>query len=137
MGQFSWIKSDDNQPIYETEGHQSTVYMLSPDGNHLREDAYEGYGVFGGKDAFVFWMEQNLPELCEGKTQDEIRDLFFNHEDNLFDITSAQELGATFEKYPFALKFTSEPMDYSLAENSKSDPDQGWFVEEEEEECWG
>jgi hypothetical protein len=135
MGQFSWIKSDDNQPIYSDEGHQSTVYMLSPDGNHFREDAYEGYGVFGGKDAYVFWMEQNLPEECVGKTSDEIRDRFFNHPNDLFEITSAQELGATFAKYPFALKFTEMPRPYDTVRNSESDPDQGWF-QEEEEDCY-
>lgn len=136
MGQFSWIKSDDNQPIYSEDGHHSTVYMLSPDGNHFREDAYEGYGEFGGKDAYVFWMEQNLPELCEGKTSKEIRDLFFAHDEDLFEITSAQELGSTFKKYPFALKFTSKPMDYNHAKNSESDPNQGWFMEEQDEEFY-
>jgi hypothetical protein len=66
MGFFSWRTQDTNQSIpnifavYNDEGHEVfTVYMTDDKGNQWREDEYEGYGVFGGKDFYVLLAEMN------------------------------------------------------------------------------
>ena len=64
MGCFSWIAQDTNSPIYITgwqkPGYaQRTYYMWDNKGNFWKESAYEGYGMFGGKDYYVLLAEMN------------------------------------------------------------------------------
>ena len=50
MGMYSWITSDTNESIsnvYSVKG-ALPVKLLDNEGNEYFEDAYEGYGVFGG-----------------------------------------------------------------------------------------
>jgi hypothetical protein len=58
MGFFSWLKSDDGQPIRNrhTEGGATPCKLLLPDGTEIKCDAYDGYGSFGGLDFY---------ELCD------------------------------------------------------------------------
>ena len=64
MGFFSWIAQDTNEPIYIT-GYQQpgyeqrTYYMWDNKGNSWKEQSYEGYGMFGGKDYYVLLAELN------------------------------------------------------------------------------
>lgn len=53
MGFFSW-KTDKGVSIPNVYSSRPTftVYMVMPDGKKYREDAYEGYGVFGGMDFY-------------------------------------------------------------------------------------
>jgi len=65
MGFFSWKTSDTDKSIMNVHSGATvrTAYMLRPGGEApYEEQAYEGYGVFGGKDAFVHLAEMNLPE---------------------------------------------------------------------------
>lgn len=86
MGYFSWKTADTGQTIWNEESHQGarTTFLLQPDGKPpLREDSYEGYGVFGGVDAYAWLARQNLPaERTEGKSDDALREegitLFFD-----------------------------------------------------------
>jgi hypothetical protein len=77
MGFFSWMTSDTDESIMSrySDYPVSTVYMLSPGGGKShREDNYEGYGVFGGVDAFVHLAKTNLPaERLEGLDDDALR----------------------------------------------------------------
>ena len=64
MGVFSWIAQDNNKPIYingyQKPGYeQHTYYMWDNNGNSWKEPAYEGYGMFGGKDYFILLAEMN------------------------------------------------------------------------------
>ena len=63
MGVFSWITLDTNQSIPATGNTADidtfTVYMKDNKGNVWREDAYEGYGIFGGKDYYELLAEMN------------------------------------------------------------------------------
>lgn len=72
MGQFSWHAQDDDRPIYSTAGHERTVWMFDNKGNSYREDSYEGYGVFGGKDFYDLLAEMNPQIPCPEGT--ELRD---------------------------------------------------------------
>lgn len=58
MGCFSWKTSDTNESIWLG----STAYLLQPDGNHIKETYYDGYGRFGGVDAYE-WLYLNNPEV--------------------------------------------------------------------------
>lgn len=64
MGFFSWKTADDNRSIYNTHSDRGAteVYLIQPDGRPgIHEPDYEGYGVFGGVDAYVWLARENLP----------------------------------------------------------------------------
>ena len=66
MGQFSWNTSDTKKPIMNNYTSKcKTVYFLQPDGKHIKEDSYDGYGNFGGIDVYEWLAERNAPELCK------------------------------------------------------------------------
>jgi len=52
MGFFSWYTQDTGESIANNYSSRPTftVFMVDDKGNKWREDDYEGYGVFGGKD---------------------------------------------------------------------------------------
>lgn len=131
MGMFSWLTADTQESIsntYSTRGAQ-TVYMLRPhEVPPLQEDNYEGYGVFGGMDAYVWlyqmntdykrWVPDGEPRRLEGVAMD------FQEETNL--------------RYP--LKFSFDPKAvYEDLPASKHCPDQGFFYDDdfvdEDETC--
>lgn len=64
MGFFSWLTSDSKESIRNIHtGENRTVYLLQPDGaKPIREDGYEGYGAFGGIDAYAWLARANLPQ---------------------------------------------------------------------------
>ena len=65
MGYFSWRLSGTDTPIMnQCSGAGATkATMLSPNGGEsYTELNYEGYGIFGGKDAYVHLCDMNLPE---------------------------------------------------------------------------
>lgn len=130
MGQFSWKTGDTEESIYSSEGHQQRVFMLKPDGSHLVEDTYEGYGVFGGVDAYDLLWDMNkdhlpgnlLADLAPKSKEDKRNSgiaLFFDYKGLI----------------EFPLKFSfRENATYENTPPATSCPDQGWFCEEEEEE---
>ncbi len=61
MGFFSWKTQDTDRSIanaYSTN-KTFTVYMKDNKGNVWKEEEYDGYGVFGGKDYFELLAEMN------------------------------------------------------------------------------
>lgn len=65
MGFFSWKTQDTNRSIANNESNRPTftVYMVNPEtGEYWREDDYEGYGEFGGKDFYELVAELNGKE---------------------------------------------------------------------------
>lgn len=65
MGFFSWKTADTKRSIPNSSSKRFTgksVYLLQPGGKPPIEEAcYEGYGCFGGVDAYVWLAENNLP----------------------------------------------------------------------------
>jgi hypothetical protein len=61
MGFFSFITTNTGMSIANIHSPQYTipVVMVLPDGTMYKEEAYEGYGVFGGKDFFHAVAEIN------------------------------------------------------------------------------
>ena len=60
MGMFSWHTNDTKRVIWVSGYKQtSTVYLIDNKGNQWKEDNYQGYGVFGGKDYYELMAEMN------------------------------------------------------------------------------
>jgi len=90
MGYFSFKTADTGETIWNVHSAQSrgstrTVFLLQPDGQPpLREESYNGFGDFGGVDAFVWLGRNNLPsETVAGMSDDALRvaghGMFFGH----------------------------------------------------------
>ena len=62
MGFFSWMTQDTNRSIHNKSTGRTpfTVYMVDDQNIKYREDNYEGYGVFGGKDYYQLVAEMNM-----------------------------------------------------------------------------
>ena len=118
MGFFSWVTSDTGESISNHNSKKGAlpVYLLCPDNNHIYEDDYEGYGNFGGRDAYALLAQWNAPEKCSGDDEKDRMvgiDLQFSYP----------------EKIRFPLKFTRESLDYESVEPSKDCPNQGFFYD--------
>lgn len=63
MGFFSFMTADTNEsiPSHYSGRNIKPVYMLQPNGEHICEPFYEGYGVFGGVDCYQ-WVAENNPD---------------------------------------------------------------------------
>jgi len=79
MGFFSWIAQDTDRSIANAYSSNKTfpVYMKDNKGNVWKEEAYEGYGVFGGKDFYELLAEMN--GIQNADREDGI-DLYFSGE---------------------------------------------------------
>lgn len=79
MGFFSWLTADTRSSIANSHSQRPTrtVYLLQPEGKApIREDNYEGYGVFGEVDAYDWLARQNIPaERLQGLSEDDIREM--------------------------------------------------------------
>lgn len=75
MGFFSWLTADTNESIaniHSSRYEGKTVYLLQPDGQPpIEEKAYQGYGDFGGIDAYAWLATRNLPSSLTEKLNDE------------------------------------------------------------------
>jgi hypothetical protein len=75
MGFFSWITQDTNRSISNVYSSRPffRVFMIDHLGNTWKENAYEGYGQFGGKDYYELMADMNGLESI-----DETIDLYFD-----------------------------------------------------------
>jgi hypothetical protein len=68
MGFFSWKTADTGESIGNThslmshDDHHGPVYLLSPEGEHIKERGYDGYGVFKGVNAYSWLAIYNLKD---------------------------------------------------------------------------
>jgi len=77
----------------ELGGCKSTNYLLSPDGEVYEEKDYQGYGVYGGKDAYALLAQTNVEAVREwGHLGSEWEPTGDNDEDRLvgIDLTHAK-----------------------------------------------
>lgn len=67
MGFFSWNTADKEESIanvYSEKFNGRPVYMLQPNGlPPIEEKGYEGYGEFGGVNAYLWFYESNKESL--------------------------------------------------------------------------
>ena len=114
MGFFSWKTSDTKKSIsnrYSVRG-ALPVYLITPYNEKIFEPNYEGYGVFGGQDAYALLAKWNCPEKCNGDV---------GHDRYIGILLKAKEL-----KYP--LKFAEDSgFNYEDLEAAENCPEQGYF----------
>jgi hypothetical protein len=110
MGFFSWITQDSQRSIANQFSivKPFTVYMLDNKGNVWKEDNYEGYGIFGGKDFYELLAEMNGLQ-----TRDEGIDLVYKDENK-----NKPFLSPNLNEYPNRVWKNTTPEDC---------PDQGYF----------
>ena len=121
MGFFSWMTADTAKSIsniYAEEDYGKkchTVYLLQPNGaDAIEEASYEGYGVFGGVDAYA-WLAVANGVASETDTEDEQR-------------TKGIELAFSGEDYNYPLKFSfNKSAVYEDLPASADCPNQGFF----------
>jgi len=68
MGFFSWKTTDTKESIGNASSvndhskKHGNVYLLQPNASAICEVSYDGYGVFGGVDAYLWLASKNLTE---------------------------------------------------------------------------
>lgn len=132
MGFFSWITSDTGRSISNRYSIRGTfpVYLLCPDGTSLKETDYEGYGCFGGRDAYALVARWNCPEKCKDSDGNWLSDVDCRYIG--INIACYDEDNAKLE-YP--LKFVEDNrLKYEDVKPSESCPDQGYYYIPDEEE---
>lgn len=84
MGAFSWRTADTDETIWNNMGKGcKTTYLLAPNGaESIKEVDYDGYGRFGGIDAYEWLAKTNLPELCKEYDTDHNREIGIMLESN-------------------------------------------------------
>lgn len=127
MGCFSWFTQDTNHRIVNNEPFR--VVMTDNKGNQYVEECYEGYGEFGGKDYYELLAEMN------GYTQDIIG---YENGHPISKREKGIELafdGSSDGRNPNVLHPSiTESGEYFDGIAPESDPDQGFYIEEEYDE---
>lgn len=182
MGFFSWDTADSKDSIMNNCTDKcETVYLLQPNGENIEEADYEGYGEFGGVDAYVWLAEHNIDKAIlerakELKIETRLLGIYLDYKyyidtrngkkysyvftdlfDDLNDFGNygeevdgvvVNELIKTsvWVEMPISdylgeitvpLKFSyNEDANYNLLGASEIADNQGFFLEEEEEEEW-
>ena len=123
MGFFSWITQDTSRSISNTYSsiRPRTVYMIDNAGNQYREDNYEGYGEFGGKDFYQLVAEMNMVDPAL-----HTRDVGINLEFNIDKVVGDR-------KHPYVIwpTLVDNPRTGWLNACPESCPDQGFFYSED------
>ena len=133
-GQFSWLTQDTNTQIGSELQNKISVYMYDNKGNKWHEPDYDGYGEFGGKDFYDLTAEMN------GYSE---KDIIYNHDLRQFGIDLAYDKIQTKNqdgKLLFPALVEDENYDitnHDFTERPESDPNQGWFVEDEYDNEYG
>ena len=146
MGQFSWLDCKTGEQVLDNV--MRDVFVLVPaefGGGHIMEVMYDGYGRFGGHDIYdlvVDWNMQYLEEYRKDKSfkcdwlqkQSSVEEAFEKLEKRDIGISIAcyDEDNARL-KYPIKITHDVNAV-YEDCLPSKSDPNQGWLVEDDEDE---
>lgn len=82
MGFFSWLTADTKQSISNNASIRGArpVYLIQPYNRvPICEPSYEGYGIFGGIDAYEWLAKENLSaNMLAGLSDDSIRTIGLN-----------------------------------------------------------
>lgn len=123
MGCFSWFTQDKSHKRIVIGESTKPIYMIGKVGNEMRsymqEEPYDGYGVFGGKDYYMFMAEMNGKTLAD----------FDGDADKLR--SAGIEMAFDGDPYGMSTKWKHPTLtmvngDYHDGEPPESDPDQGF-----------
>ena len=165
MGQFSWLDCKTGEQIVDMKPRKS--YVLVPrqfGGGHIEETCYEGYGVFGGHDVYDLvadWNRHHMPpraasnEWCKSwfGGEDGARSVILDFTADVDDAVMQERYGKSYKReigivlacsdddnanLRFPIKITHDPKAvYEWCAPSKSDPNQGWADDwDDEEDEW-
>ena len=127
MGQFSWLDCKTGEQVLDDV--ERDVYLLIPKefgGGHIKETCYDGYGRFGGRDVYALVAAWNKPDKVTGNDE----------EDRLVGIEIAcYDEDNRALKYPIKITHDASAI-YEYCQPSDGDPNQGWEVDEDEEDDW-
>ncbi len=160
MGQFSWKSQDTHRQIFcdwDEYGDQRTFYMIDPrDGTKYKEEAYEGYGIFGGRDFYELFADINKQQSSElDRAKDDIKkfeEIFskeykdLTHDELKYKRRFGIDLWFKYIEPPYDLRNQADPYkvispilvenpDYwrcytGFGKHPEDDPDQGWHTQE-------
>ena len=152
MGQFSWLDCKTEKQI--VDNYSRDVYVLVPKdfgGGHIKETCYDGYGNFGAHDIYDLvtdWNKSFIPNIL-GNKQHWICNISERDEKNLKAFAEGKpidcekrHLGIILacydednERLKYPIKITHDPNAvYEDCAPSPSDPNQGWLMDEDEED---
>lgn len=136
MGQFSWFTQDTDKQIGSEKQNTITVYMFDCVGNVWKEDNYEGYGEFGGKDYYDVVAEMN------GYTVNDIEEHGGVFQE-LRSIGIKLAFGDLKPKHPYdgpvlfpglVENESSISLNHDFTQQPKNDPNQSWYTWEEDDD---
>ena len=148
MGQFSWLDCKTGEQVFDDVCRK--VYVLVPKefgGGHIEETCYNGYGDFGGQDIYELVVDWNMEHLDEYR-RDNTFECDWLHKcssvEEAFQTLPKRDIGISIACYDkdnariaYPIKITHDPTAvYEDCEPSKSDPYQGWLLEDDEDEDW-
>lgn len=115
MGFFSWLTSDTEISISNrfSKRRALPVYLITPDNERIFEKHYEGYGVFGGFDAYALLAKWNYPEMCNGDIDhDRTIGIFLCDEESEYQLKFSQSPNARYEDLPPAKRCPNQGYSY-------------------------
>jgi hypothetical protein len=127
MGFFSWKTADSKESIANIHStHQNArkpVYLLQPNKDPICETAYDGYGVFGGVDAYAWLAKMNIQT-------DEVKKLDLYEDSSELRSKGIDLFYENRESITFHLKFSFNPnANYSELGASEDCEFQGFFYD--------
>lgn len=117
MGFFSWLTADTRESVMNCHTNECrTVYMLQPNGEPpIEEKSYDGYGVFGGVDAYDWLVYRNgIPERLRTEGREK-RNIGISMACGDYDL-----------RYPLKFSFDKDAV-YEALPKSGDCPRQGFF----------
>lgn len=151
MGQFSWLDCRTEEQILDNV--RADVYVLIPKefgGGHIHETCYDGYGSFGGHDIYDLVVDWNINYmqdcinrkhefvsgwLNEFETVQDVRDFIArtNNKRHIGIAIACYDEDNKKLKYP--IKITHNPYAvYEDCDMSLSDPNQGWLIDDDDDD---
>lgn len=119
MGYFSWLTADTKRsiPCAASSRGARTVYLLQPNAEPpIMESHYEGFGVFGGVNAYEWVARRNLPaDVLNKLSSRELLHLGIGlmHGGHLFEDTETGERLTIFSPLPKLFGIKCYPVTYA------------------------
>lgn len=146
MGQFSWLDCRTEEQVLDNV--RRDVYVLVPEefgGGHIKETCYDGYGRFGGHDIYDLVVDWNMEDLEKHRRDKSFKCNWLQNcgsVEQAFEWYEKRDIGISIACYDednarlkFPIKITHDPdAVYEECGPSLSDPNQGWLINEDEDE---
>lgn len=146
MGQFSWLDCKTGEQVLDNVVRD--VYVLVPaefGGGHIKEQCYDGYGRFGSHDIYDLVVDWNMQYLEEYRKDKSFKCDWLRKQSSVeeaFEKLEKRDIGISIAcydednmrlKYPIKITHDVNAV-YEDCLPSMSDPNQGWLVEDDEDE---